>query len=91
VFVGVGPPFWGPPYPYYSYPYYSYPYYSYPYYWYPPPYYYPPAQVVVEQPTVYVQPETAPPAWYYCPSAQGYYPYVQSCPEAWVKVPPRAP
>ena len=76
VFVGVGPPFWGPPYPYY---------------WYPPPYYYPPAQIVVEQPTVYVQPETAPPAWYYCPSAQGYYPYVQSCPEAWVKVPPRTP
>ena len=78
VFIGVGPAFWWGGYPY-------------PYYYYPPPYYYPPAQIVVEQPTVYVQPETAPPAWYYCPSAQGYYPYVQSCPEAWVKVPPRAP
>jgi hypothetical protein len=77
VFIGVGPPWWGPPYPYYWYP--------------PPPYYYPPAPIVVEQPSVYVQQETAPPAWYYCPSAQGYYPQVQSCPEAWVKVAPRAP
>ena len=79
MFIGVGPAFWwGPPYPYY---------------WYPP--YYPPAQVIVEQPSIYVQQETAPQAspayWYYCPGAQGYYPQVQSCPEPWVKVPPRAP
>jgi hypothetical protein len=26
--------------------------------------------------------------WYYCPSAGAYYPYVGSCPEAWVPVPP---
>src|SRR4029077_16338598 len=25
--------------------------------------------------------------WYYCPSAGTYYPYVGSCPEAWVPVP----
>jgi hypothetical protein len=25
---------------------------------------------------------------YYCQSAQGYYPQVQSCPEPWVPVPP---
>jgi hypothetical protein len=81
VFVGVGPAFWwGPPYPYW-----------YPPYWYPP---YPPTEVIVEQPSTYIQKETEPSAsayWYYCPSAQEYYPQVQSCPEAWVKVPPRAP
>ena len=40
VFIGVGPAFWwGPPYPWYGYP----------------PYYYPPAQVIVEQPHMYIQ------------------------------------
>jgi hypothetical protein len=24
--------------------------------------------------------------WYYCPSAGTYYPYVETCPEAWVPV-----
>jgi len=82
VFIGVGPAFWwGAPYPY---P------------WYPPPYYYPPAPIVVEQPQVYVQPAPPPPAappayWYYCSSVQGYYPQVQSCPEPWIRVPPRNP
>jgi hypothetical protein len=28
--------------------------------------------------------------WYYCPSAKGYYPTVPTCPEVWIKVPPRA-
>jgi uncharacterized protein DUF3300 len=28
--------------------------------------------------------------WYYCPSAGAYYPTVPSCPEPWIKVPPRA-
>jgi len=83
VFVGVGPAFWwGRPYPYY---------------WgyYPPAYYYPPP-VVVQEPPVYVtQPPPAPAPqeqayWYYCPTAKAYYPNVQSCPEAWVKVPPRS-
>ena len=81
VFIGVGPAFWWGP--------------SYPYWYYPPPYYaYPPA-VIVEQPPVYTQQPPLPPAappqsyWYYCPSAQAYYPSVPTCPEAWVKVPPR--
>ena len=36
----------------------------------------------------------APPAptplqyWYYCPSAQAYYPYVSACPEGWTPVVP---
>ena len=82
VFIGVGPAFWwGPPYPYY---------------WYPPPYYYPPAGIVEEEPQVYVQQAPAPPPapptdWYYCLSAEGYYPQVQSCPEPWIRVPPRNP
>ncbi len=84
VFIGVGPAFWwGPPYPYW---------------WYPPPYYaYSPPAVIVQQPPVYIQQQLpqapAPPPqqtyWYYCPSAQAYYPNVQTCSEAWVKVPPR--
>lgn len=95
VYIGVGTPFWWGPYPYpYYYPYYSYPYYSYPYYYTPPP-------VVVQEPPVYVQqqqatptapPDTSTPAegyWHYCPSAREYYPNVASCPEAWIKVPPR--
>jgi hypothetical protein len=87
VFVGFGPSFWWGPAPYWYYP--------------PPAYYYPPP-VVVQQPPVYVQQPTppAPPApaaaqqsqqyWYYCPSAQAYYPTAPTCPETWVKVPARA-
>ncbi len=84
VFIGVGPAFWwGPPYPYW---------------WYPPPYYvYAPPPVIVQTPPVYIQlpPPPAPPGaeayWYYCSSAQAYYPNVATCPEPWVRVPPRAP
>ncbi len=83
VFIGVGPAFWwGPPYPYWGY--------------YPPPYYvYSPPPVVVEEPPVYIQQQPAtPPApetyWYYCQSARAYYPSVQSCPEPWIKLPPKA-
>jgi hypothetical protein len=88
VFIGVGPRFWYGGYPY-------------PYYYYPYPYYYTPPPVVIHDPPVYVQQpgqaQTAPSAttapvegfWYYCPSASEYYPSVSSCPEAWVKVPPR--
>ena len=80
VFIGVGHPFWwGPPHPYWWY--------------YPAPYYvYPPPAIIVEQPPVYIQQQPPLPPqvyWYYCPSAQAYYPSVQTCPEAWVKVPPR--
>lgn len=79
VFIGVGPSFWwGSPYPYA---------------WYPPPYYGPPTVVIQEPPTYIEQPAAAPPPqayWYYCPTAGGYYPTVETCPEAWVKVLPRA-
>jgi hypothetical protein len=91
VFVTVGPGFWWGGYPY--------PYYYYPYPYYPYPYYYTPPRVVVQEPPVYVQqeaapavPETSAPAegyWHYCPSAREYYPTVATCPEAWIKVPPR--
>jgi hypothetical protein len=54
-----------------------------------PPAYYPPAA------TQYVEPEPAPapaPAyWYYCPSSQGYYPYVRECPGGWQRVAPQPP
>jgi hypothetical protein len=87
VFVGLG---FGPAY-----------WYPYPYWYYPPPAYYgyaPP--VVVQQPTVYVEQNPAPPAsaapaapqqyWYYCEPAGAYYPSVPSCAEPWVKVPARS-
>lgn len=78
VFIDIAPTFWwGPGY------------------WYPPPYYvYPPPPVIVQEPPVYIQQQPAPASppqgyWYYCPSARAYYPTVPTCPEAWVKVPPR--
>ena len=86
VYVGVGP-YWGP-----------YPYYYPPAYYYPPPYYvYRPPAVVVDEPPVYVErspvapvpPEASTAYWYYCSSAQGYYPTVPSCAEEWIKVPER--
>jgi hypothetical protein len=92
VFVSVGPRFWWGPYPY-------------PYYYYPPPYYYTPPPVVIQDPPVYVEqqpqlqqqvgpvpPVAGAPAeayWYYCSSSKDYYPNVPSCPETWIKVPPR--
>jgi hypothetical protein len=85
--LGVGPAFWYHPFPYWYYPYYPY--------YYPPPYYvYTPPPVVVQEPPVYVQQQPAPAApaegyWHYCASARAYYPQVQTCPEAWIKVPPR--
>lgn len=45
------------------------------------------APVVIQQsPPVYIQQE--PYYWYYCTSAQAYYPYVQQCPGGWLKVVP---
>jgi len=89
VYFSVGPSFWWGAYPY-------------PYYYYPYPYYvYTPPRVIVQEPQVYVQQPQAPPAtpaeasapaegyWHYCASAGGYYPSVPTCPEAWIKVPPR--
>lgn len=78
-FIGVGPAFWwGWPYPYWR---------HHVYHVYPPP-------VIAQEPLVYIQAPPAPPApppsyWYYCTSAQAYYPSVQACPEAWIRVPPR--
>ena len=38
------------------------------------------------------QPETQPQSyWYYCQNPQGYYPYVQQCPEGWQTVVPAPP
>lgn len=68
------------------------------------PRYYPRAYVplVIERPVpqVYIeqQPSVAVPLaadtgnyWYYCSSANGYYPYVSECPGGWQKVLPRPP
>lgn len=79
VYVGVSPWFWDP---YWWYP--PPPYYRYPY-GYPPP-------AVADQPMVYVErPATLPPGyWYYCSSAQAYYPSAPQCPEPWIPVPPRS-
>jgi len=46
------------------------------------------AQQPAQQPAKSQQPAQA--YWYYCPSARAYYPTAPSCPEPWVKVPPRA-
>jgi hypothetical protein len=50
-----------------------------------------PAPVYAEQQPQEQQPAEAESYWYFCPSAHAYYPSVQSCSEAWVKVPPRTP
>jgi hypothetical protein len=57
-------------------------------YW--PHYAYPP--VVVAPPPVVVQPSPLPPQyWYWCDSAQAYYPYVAQCPSGWRAVTPTSP
>jgi len=89
VFIGVGPAFWwGAAYPWYYPPYYAYAPYAY------APYAYAPPPVIVQEPPVYPEaapaPDSPPQAyWYYCPSARSYYPTAPTCPEVWVKVPPR--
>jgi hypothetical protein len=72
---------WGPSYPY----------------WYGPRYVVvAPAPVVVapppvvESPQAFVEQGPAQSYWYFCQTSQAYYPNVQSCPEARVKVLPRA-
>jgi len=74
--IGVGVPFW------YPYPYF-----------YPYPVYSPPV-VVESSPPVYVEREAPPQSqsqyWYYCQSAQAYYPYVKECPGGWLQVVPQA-
>ena len=44
-----------------------------------------PAPVYAYSAPVYAAPTPA--YWYYCRSARTYYPYVASCPEAWMPVP----
>ena len=52
-------------------------------------YYYP--RAVYPYPDPYTPPYAAPGAraWYYCPPAQSYYPYVATCPVPWQPVPAR--
>jgi hypothetical protein len=57
------------------------------------PYYFPsyssPPIVIQQQPQVYSEPQQQQPYyWYYCQNPQGYYPYVKSCPDGWMKVEP---
>ncbi len=54
-------------------------------YWGGPSYAYTPPVVVQEPPAVYVER----PYWYYCQSARAYYPYVNGCPEGWLRVAPQ--
>ena len=71
--------------------------YSEPVYPYPDPYT-PPVvvtQVVREpveaSPTIVVAPAAASQSWYFCESANGYYPYTATCPEGWKSVPATPP
>jgi hypothetical protein len=62
--------------------------------WWGPSYYYNPPlviqQPVVQTPTIM---QTAPAAnyWYFCRSANAYYPYVKDCPSGWEQVTPTPP
>ena len=51
----------------------------------------PQPQVIMQPPMPAAYPQAAmPPAlqsWYFCASANGYYPYVANCPEGWRQVP----
>lgn len=51
----------------------------------------PPVVVVPPAATAPPEPPAAPEFWYYCESANAYYPYVATCPEAWKKVPAKPP
>ncbi|OGG40848.1 hypothetical protein A2118_01620 [Candidatus Kaiserbacteria bacterium GWA2_50_9] len=58
--------------------------------WYPQMYY--PAPIIIPQPPVYIETRPAPQQyWYYCGSSRTYFPYVQTCPEGWMRVVPQAP
>ena len=48
-----------------------------------------PAVVAAPGPAVAAAPGGAP--WYFCSSANAYYPYVTGCPEGWKVVPPPPP
>jgi len=56
-------------------------------------YYPPPLPYYYDYPPAYY-PQVAPPQqgyWYFCRSANAYYPYVQQCPEGWQPVAPVPP
>jgi hypothetical protein len=57
-----------------------------PIYPYPNPYE-PPPVALVSPPLVGAPPPPPAQHWYYCDSAQRYYPYVATCPEGWRAVP----
>lgn len=58
---------------------------------------YPSTVIVQQEPRIYVEQGDAPITaygsqqqwWYWCASANGYYPYVSSCTEGWQRVPPQ--
>lgn len=63
-----------------------------------PAYYaYPPIVAVPAPPPVYIEQggqdidEEPNYWWYYCQLPQGYYPYVQRCPQGWKRVAPQPP
>lgn len=75
-------------------------------YGYPAPYYYPPAVVTAPAaPPQYIEqgpngpvpvpgPDGVAPQqgwWYHCDQPEGYYPYVQSCPGGWQRIPAQPP
>jgi hypothetical protein len=54
----------------------------------------PPVVVAAVPPAVIAAPQApsaAPVFWYYCTQPAGYFPYVQACDQAWLKVVPPAP
>jgi len=57
--------------------------------WYPHGYYAPPPVVIQQEQPIYVQPEQPKEDyWYYCRNPEGYYPYIRSCQDGWMKVVP---
>jgi len=76
---------------YFGSPWYPRPYFAYPYY----PYFPPAVVTVPANPPVYIERDPPPtnqqlPSgyWYYCDNPQGYYPYVNECPQGWRQVDP---
>ena len=66
-------------------------------YWYDDPFYYSypynyrPLVVAPASPPVYIEQGQggAQPSWYFCDSANAYYPYVRDCPSGWRSVAPQ--
>ena len=91
VFIGGGSGFWwGSPWwgsPWWGGPWWGSPWWGGPW-WGSPSWSYPP-QVIVQPAPVTTDEQSSQSYWHYCPTAKAYYPSVPSCPEAWIKVPPR--